>query len=362
MEALRNSMLKRFFHFLFGLLPFGASAQKDLNPINILFIGNSFTHMNSMPVMFEKLATSKSYRVNVVMSAKSNHTFQMHSEREDLYQDINKYKYDYVILQGFSRELSFGYEHIDTAVVPYFKQIVDTLYQNNPCVKLLLYMTWGYENGYAYSDYLGSYDQMSLEIEKGYRYLGDLFEIPVIPVGNVWKEVRKNYPTIKLYQSDEHHPTKYGSYIVASSVYTAIFRTTPVGGFTSNIPEEIAYPIQTTAYSYVMKNLKEFNLDQNILDVNHEFTKDGKFKVNVKANYPNADSLQWDFGDGVTSEKNNDHHYFKTFGTYYVKLTVHDRCGTRIIYRPITFKEPYKPKPVPVSKPITEYKPKYKRI
>lgn len=362
MKSLRSSMLKRFFHFLFGLLPFVSSAQKELNPVNILFIGNSFTHMNSMPVMFEKLTTSKSYKVNVVMSAKSNHTFKMHAEREDLYEDINRNKYDYVILQGFSRELSFGHEHIDTAVVPYFTKIVDTLYKNNPCVKLLLYMTWGYENGYAYSDYLGSFDQMSVAIEDGYRYLGDLFNIPVIPVGNVWKEVRKNYPDFKLYQADEHHPTKYGSYIVASTIYTAIFRNSPVGGFTSNIPEDVAYPIQTTAYSFVMKHLKEYNLDQNILDVNHEFTKDGKFKVKVSANYPMADSLNWEFGDGTFSEKSKDQHFYKTFGTYYVKLTVFDKCGTRIIYRPITFKEPYKPKPVPVSKPVTDYQPKEKRI
>ncbi len=361
MSVLRNAIV-RLLYVLLGFSPLYANGQKDLNPINILFIGNSFTHMNSMPVMFEKLATSKSYRVNVVMSAKSNHTFKMHSERSDLYDDINKHKYDYVILQGFSRELSFGTEHIDTSVVPYFQQIVDTLYKNNPCVKLLLYMTWGYENGYAYSDYLGSYDQMSLEIEKGYRYLGELFDIPVVPVGNVWKEVRKNYPNIKLYQADEHHPTKYGSYIVASSIYTAVFRTTPVGGFTSNIPEDIAYSIQTTAYSYVMKHLSEFNLDQNILDVNYEFTKEGKYKVQVKANYPHADSLVWDFGDGVFSDKKKDIHYYKTYGSYYIKLTVYDRCGTRIIYRPVHFKEPYKPKPVLESKPVTDYKPKQKRI
>jgi hypothetical protein len=261
MEKIKMAMLRRFFKLITAFFcgsAVTAQAQEVIQPMNVLFIGNSFTHMNSMPVMFEKLAISKNVKINVVMSAKSNHTFQMHSERADLYEDINKAKWDYVILQGFSRELGYGNEHIDTAVVPYFQKIVDTLYKNNPCAKLLLYMTWGYENGYAYMNEIGTYEDMSASIESGYRYLAEKYDLAIVPVGNVWKEVRKDYPDYGLYQKDEHHPTKIGSYVVASSFYSAIFRSSPEGGYAAGIPDQVALSIQKTAYNYIKNHLKEY--------------------------------------------------------------------------------------------------------
>ncbi|MCO5260928.1 MAG: PKD domain-containing protein [Crocinitomicaceae bacterium] len=357
MGTIKKVMFRGFINALIAFFCGGiVSAQTaEIHPMNVLFIGNSFTHMNSMPLMFERLAISKSIKINVLMSAKSNHTFKMHSERADLYEDIHKAKWDYVVLQGFSRELSYGNEHIDTAVIPYFQKIVDTLYQNNPCVKLLLYMTWGYENGYAYMNEIGTYEEMSEAIESGYRYLASKYNLAIVPVGNVWKEIRKNYPDYGLYQKDQHHPTKIGSYITASTFYSAIFRSTPEGGYTAGLDDKMALNIQRTAYNYVKEHLSEYKLDSNIVEVNYKFTKDAKYEALCFANYPEATNLTWDFGDGSpgSNEARAVHHY-KTFGTYKVKLTVEDACGERIIYKNVYFKEPYKPKSPEPSKPQTK--------
>lgn len=351
------ALLRKLFNYLTAFFcgSVAVAQTTEVPPMNVLFIGNSFTHMNSMPVMFEKLAISKNIKINVVMSAKSNHTFEMHSLRPDLYTDINKAKWDYVILQGFSRELSYGEEHIDTAVIPYFQKIVDTLYKNNPCVKLLLYMTWGYENGYAYMNEIGTYEDMSASIESGYRYLAEKYDLAIVPVGNVWKEVRKNYPEFNLYQKDEHHPTKTGSYIVASSFYSAIFRSSPEGGFASGLDEKIALNIQRTAYNYIKNNLVEYKLNRDIIDVNYKFTKEGKFEVKCFANFPKATNIKWDFGDGVSIENENyATHNYKTFGNYKVKLTMQDACGERVVYKNVYFKEPYQAKAPQPSKPATK--------
>lgn len=357
MDKIKMALLRRFFKLLTAFFCGGAATvnAQEIPPMNVLFIGNSFTHMNSMPVMFEKLAISKNIKINVVMSAKSNHTFHMHSERPDLYEDINKAKWDYVILQGFSRELSYGNEHIDTAVIPYFQKIVDTLHKNNPCVKLLLYMTWGYENGYAYMNEIGTYEEMSASIESGYRYLAEKYDLAIVPVGNVWKEVRKNYPDFGLYQKDEHHPTKVGSYVIASSFYSAIFRSSPEGGYAAGLDAKVALAIQKTAYDYVKNHLAEYKLNRDIVDVLYRFTKDGKFEVSCLANFPKSTGIRWDFGDGdSTSNQSNVTHYYKTFGEYKVKLTLEDGCGERIIYKNVYFKEPYQPKTPQASKPQTK--------
>lgn len=104
--------------------------------MRVLFVGNSYTHYNNMPKLFTDIANSKNINVDVHMSAKSSHTFKMHSERTDLYQDIQREKWDYVVLQGFSRELSTDIETIDSMVVPYVKRITDSIYHQNPCATI----------------------------------------------------------------------------------------------------------------------------------------------------------------------------------------------------------------------------------
>ncbi len=340
------ALLRRFFKVLAAFFCGGAAASvhaQEVPPVNVLFIGNSFTLMNSMPVMFEKLAISKSIKANVLMSAKGNHTFKMHSERADMYADIKKATWDYVILQGFSRELSYGNEHIDTAVIPYFQKIVDTLQQNNPCVKILLYMTWGYENGYSYMNEIGTYEEMSASIESGYRYLAEKYNFPIVPVGNVWMQVRRQHPEYGLYQPDEFHPTKIGSYIVATSFFSAIFRQTPVGGYTASIADKVALSIQKIAYDYVKGHLNEYKLDRDVYDISSTFTKDGRFSLTGRASFPNAKSVKWDFGDSTYSESPEVQHYYKTHGKYLVRLTVEDTCGIRDYVKEVAFPKPYQP-------------------
>lgn len=347
------TILRRFFKVLMALFcGSAATAQvQAVNPVNVLFIGNSFTLMNSMPVMVQKLATSKNINANVVMSAKGNHTFKMHSERADMYADIKKATWDYVVLQGFSRELSYGNEHIDTAVIPYFQKIVDTLRQNNPCVKILLYMTWGYENGYSYMNEIGTYEEMSASIESGYRYLAEKYDFPIVPVGNVWMQVRKQHSDYGLYQPDEFHPTKIGSYIVASSFFSAIFRTSPVGGYTAGVADKVALSIQKIAYDYVKEHLDEYKLNRDVYDISAKFTKDGKFSLTGRVNFPHATSVIWDLGDNTHLETSEIYHNYKTYGNYTVKLTIQDTCGVRSFLEEISFSKPYQPTAPESSKP-----------
>ncbi len=343
-------MLKRFIQCLIAV--FCGSAAHAFQPMNVLFIGNSYTHMNDMPDLFGRLAESKGVKINVVMSAKSNHTFRMHCERPELFETIKSRKWDYVIVQGFSRELSFDPASIDTASIPYFQRIADSIYANNPCTNILLYMTWGYRNGYPIREETNTYEKMQDKIVAGYKYLSELYNLPIVPVGNVYREIRKNYPEINLYRDDDQHPTLAGSYAIACSFYTAIFKSSPENSFYSSLDEKTAKVIQKTAFNYVYNHLEEFKLRLNTFEVKYERTKDNRFVVYCKSNYPGASSIRWDFGDGSSSTKANDTHYFRREGEYTLKMTVHDSCGTRIIYRRLTFHMPNKPVKAKPSAPV----------
>ena len=347
-----------FFSFKKLLTYFGiassAFAFSQAKPMQVLFIGNSYTHMNSMPKMFESIARSKGIKIDVTMSAKSNHTFKMHCQRPELFEDIKSQKWDYVVMQGFSRELSYEPEYMDTATIPYFKQILDSIYANKACTNVLLYMTWGYKNGSTIREEVNTYAKMSERIEKGYTYLSKMFNLPIVPVGNVWKNVRELDPNINLYREDEQHPTPYGSYLIASTFYSSIFKASPEGASTENLEPEKVKLIQKTAFDYVNLNVDYYRLKLNTFEIKTETTSKHSYYVHCKSYFENADSVEWRFSDGHTFNIPNLSHKFRKAGTYSIILKVYDQCGVREMIRKVTFTPPPKPKRNRKSAPTTK--------
>lgn len=323
------------------------------NAMKVLFIGNSYTHMNKMPEMFEQIATSKKMKIEVTMDAKSNHTFKMHSERPELFQTIKSKKWDYVVIQGFSRELMYDYTQIDTASIPYFNKIVDSVLLNNPCTNILLYMTWGYKEGSSLMPETDTYLKMADRISNGYKYLSNIYDFPIVPVGDVHRYVREKYPTLNLYQEDNQHPMPLTSYMIASSFYSAIFKQSPTEAMVpKSVNPEDAKIVQNAAYKIVSENIDKYRLRKNTLDVTFERTKSGAFYAYCKSYYANAKSVHWDFGDGTSSKEKNVAHRYKVAGSYFIKLTVEDSCGVREIYRKVYFKEPLPPSQSKPTAPV----------
>ena len=192
--------------------------------LKILFIGNSYTHMNSMPKIFERICKEKQKPVFVQMNTMSGASFKVHYTRNDMFESIRSKKWDYVVLQGYSRELSLSYDKIDQETVPPLSKIIDSIRLYNPCSNILFYMTWGYKNGFNESIENDTYEKMTFNIANGYRYVASCYDFPIVPVGIVWSKVRAKYPQINLYDEDEAHPNKNGSYLSACTFYCSIFR------------------------------------------------------------------------------------------------------------------------------------------
>jgi hypothetical protein len=316
----------------------------NADSMNILFIGNSYTHMNNMPKIFEKICISKGKKVHVEMNTRSGASFNVHTTRPDMYQAIKSRKWDVVVIQGYSREFSFEPAYLDTATIPYMVHIMDTIKRYSPCANIHLYLTWGYKDGFIERPETDSYEKMTDRIEFGYKYVSEIFSLPIDPVGLVWRELRKKHPSINLYDADNAHPNKNGSYLSACTHYAAIFRESPEGAITNTIGTKEAKEIQKHAAEVVLKRMNEFKLDINYYTVNLPKDKDQQQMVICKSYYVNAKSVSWDFGDGSTSKEKNVTYKYKKPGNYKVRLTVEDECGTRTFLTKITIPEPPKPK------------------
>jgi len=307
-------------------------------PMRILFVGNSYTHYNNMPKLFEQMAESKGIKIDVLMDAKSSHTFEMHSKRPELYANIRSKKWDYVVLQVFSRELAQDKSIIDSKSIPYITQLLDSIYANNRCTNVLLYQTWGYDGGFK-DDSLGinwDYQTMSDRVHQGYLYAAEKLNLGIVAVGKVWETVKENNPRINLYQEDKQHPSLAGSYLAAATFYTAIFKTAPDVDFISKLEQEVASAIQQAAGSYILLNKVRYAINQNTVEIDIRINENKKKVVHLTANYPNAKSVTWDFGDGMSETSFKTRHVYGKPGTYEIKIKVQDACGERLLRRKVT--------------------------
>ncbi len=336
-------------------------AQKEQNEdMSILFVGNSYTHMNDMPAIFDKICKSKGKSVYVEKNTRSGSSFNIHTTRPDLFEAINSRVWDVVILQGYSREMSFPPEYIDTATIPYIKQIIDSIRAKDSCTRILLHMTWGYKEGYEEREDIDTYDKMTEQIALGYKYLSDTLDLPIVPVGKVWQEVRTKYPEIELYDADKAHPSKNGSYVSACTFYTSIFKESPEGAVTSTISSLISPNIQKTAADYVLQNYDAYKLSKDFYKIEWKMNKEGSFLLTGVANFDKAKDITWNFDDGSTSKDKKVTHKYSKPGNYKVILTVDNECGVKEIVRNVKLTAPKPPTTKPTVKPKKGNTPKKK--
>ena len=302
-------------------------------PTNVLFVGNSYTHMNNLCKMYERLANSKGKNVFADTLAVSGSSLQGHTLRENTYKKMKARNWDYVFIQGYSRELSRDSAIIAVQTIPYAQQLIDSIKRYNPCISVYYYMTWGYADGFKDSIPDDSYTLMQERIHDGYLQLSEATgNYPVAPVGMVWKQMRETYPDLNLYAPDNAHPSPYGSYIAACTFFTAIYKESPLGGtFPKKVEQPYAENIQKMATEYVLTYYPRYHLDTLQVPEKDDLSLDFSIRekwlsISLYNRSDKGDQLRWDFGDGKTSTKRHPKHYYAKAGKYTVTLYVKKDC------------------------------------
>jgi len=238
---------------------FNIMAQQSVKTnVSLLFIGNSYTFMNDMPLIFQKMANASGYNCYVDTEVEGGKNLKYHAENPITYQKIHSRNWTYVVIQGHSIEFAAPQKKIDELSKPYLTQIIDSVRSNNSCTKIILYMTWGYKNGNSWEE-ISTYDKMQDLISKNYRALASEYNTIVSPVGEVWKAVSHENKDINLYFTDEKHPSLYGSFLSATTFFATITRKSPVGvPLKIDLdPKKMLY-IEEKVKRYVTNNLAEW--------------------------------------------------------------------------------------------------------
>lgn len=193
-----------------------------------LFLGNSYTDVNNLPLMVSEFALNTGDVLDYDSNLIGGYTLGSHFTNTTSLNKILAKNWDYVVLQEQSQLPSFPNS---TQFIDGFTNLSNYIKQNNSCTQVSAFMTWGYENGDTsncpYNPTACTYTGMQTLLYNSYMNAANINGAEVTPVGVVWKYIRENHPTINLYQSDGSHPSLAGSYIAACAFYTSIFRKDP---------------------------------------------------------------------------------------------------------------------------------------
>lgn len=271
---------------------------------NVLFIGNSYTAFNNLPNLVGLMAESVDDTLNFQAHTPGGAQFVNHYNSATVHNLIKNGNWDFVVLQGQSQETSFQDSYINNNVMPYVRNLCDSIDLNSTCAMPMLYMTWGRENGdqsnCASWPPVCTYEGMDSIIQANYLKMARAKGTEVSPVGAVWRAIRDQYPSIQLYNADESHPSVIGTYAAAACFYTSIYKKNPVGISYKLSDTSISNQILTIVKEEVYDSLPKWGLDQSLYIPGFTYSIENR-TVRISANTRTAEIYQWRFGDGASA-------------------------------------------------------------
>ncbi len=124
-------------------------------------------------------------------------------------------------------------------------------------------LPWAYEDGMLWCGWPDTYEDMQVEIYNNTLEWSEILDFAVAPVGWVWYEVldELDYPLHYLHLSDWNHPSLKGSYLMACTIFSSVFRESCIGiPYYSTLSEDEVSYFQTVASNIVLDDLEFWNL------------------------------------------------------------------------------------------------------
>ncbi len=318
---------------LFGLLLFVimfSSATLHAATRRVLFIGNSYTYVNNMPLILQNVALAKGDTLIYDESDPGGYTLAMHSTYAATIAKIFAQQWDVVVLQEQSQLPSFPPAEVDTEVYPYAHRLDSMIHANDSCTQTMFLMTWGHANGdpsnCAFYLVICTYTGMQMRLRESYLQMALDNHAVVAPVGMAWKKVMDSIPSIWLYMTDSSHPVVPGSYLEASVMYGSIFHKKTLGcTYTDGLSATVAGTLQQVADRVVFDSLSQWQQHGHYPYAGFSFAAAGT-TVTFTGHSTTPAGSYWTFGDGGTDTASNPVHHYVSNGTYVVSHTVHTNC------------------------------------
>lgn len=323
-------MRKKYF-FLFVSITFIISCFGQSQIKRALFIGNSYTYVNNLPQMIADMADAGGDSLIFDSSTPGGYTLQLHSTNSTTLSKIMQGNWDYVVLQEQSQLPSFNITQVTNSVFPYAKYLDSLIHVYSPCAETIFYMTWGRKYGDASNcsswPPVCTYEGMDSLLNLRYNLMADSNKALLSPVGEVWRYLRLNFPSIELYQTDNSHPSNEGTFAAACSFYSVMYQKNPMlNAFNSTLNSTDAMNIKLSAKNVVFDSLQKYNVGAFYPQPSFTYNSIGSGQIQFTNQSSFANNYQWNFGDGNFSNFFSPTHTFTSNGTYIIEL-IAEKCG-----------------------------------
>lgn len=208
------------FVVIFSLL-LGCAGKSGIRPpvtggsggLRVLFIGNSLTYANDLPLIVQALANAAGQRLYVESVTHGGFSLGDHWDEGGAVEAIESRKWDVVVLQHGPSTLPNSRVELRSSARKYDPVI------RKAGGRPALYMVWPELERSAFFDAVReSYSLAASDI-------GGIF----IPAGEAWRAAWRRDPKAPLYGSDDFHPSAAGSYAAALSIYGMLYGKAPQG-------------------------------------------------------------------------------------------------------------------------------------
>ena len=325
-DSARLLVMKTIFTLFLSLLSITVTAQQK----SVLFIGNSYTYGNDLPSLLRNLATANNHDLYVDSYSVGGATFANHASSVQAMNKIKARNWDYVIIQGQSQEPAFPDNQVNTSSLPAAMRLADSVYANNYCTEVMMFMTWGRKNGDSQWAPISTYEGMQTRLYNGYMRIADSSQASVAAVGQVWRSIRNSMPDVELYEGDQSHPVLAGSYLAAMTIYSSIYlelATNFVGS--GNLSAEFLDQINVHIQADILDNLDVYHLrpsDNHTVLENLTVTQAGNV-IEGNAETRKAQSVHWSFGDGADAQGWTTEHTYNSMNTFTLNIEARSECN-----------------------------------
>lgn len=233
-------------------------ARDPGQPLNILFIGNSYTYYNDMPTaLFRPIAQAAGYEVKVTaLTEGGHHLWEFASEQDAQGAALRALlkstwmKYDIVVLQEQSNTPISNPARFYTGV----RDLYELIKAHNANAEMVLYATWGYQTGHEnLTKYGKTTQEMEMKLRAAYTAIGEELNIPVAYAG-AGMTYALEHSSVGLYNADRTHPSLAGSAIAAWTIFSTVFRVHPdTVDYAGDITPSVMASVKE-AVSYVYEN------------------------------------------------------------------------------------------------------------
>ena len=231
--------------------------------VTVLFVGNSLTSTNNLPGMVADIAKSNGYKLIYDSYTPGGARLIDHASNPKVHQKIKEESWDFVVFQEQSQYPGFSKKQLSKDVFPYAKRLAEAVENANDRSRVVFYMTMAHRNGDPgnknVSPELLVYESTQKRVNRCYTEMGKSKKALIAPVGEVWKIIRKEKPSLNLY-SDNIHPNPTGTYLAACVFYSTFFGETAIGSsMPAGVNHASAEYIQMVVDRIVLKQGRKWN-------------------------------------------------------------------------------------------------------